>query len=598
MLYKPPVLSYYDPELPITLSVDSSKNGLGAVLLQNNKPIVYASKTLTKTQIAIVYGCQRFHQYLYGRQFTVETDHKPLEYVFKKGLNESPLRLQRLLLNLKMYDFKVVYKPGSQLYIADTLSRASQEDNFEINETEIEAQVNLVEYMSISNSLFKKIQEITNIDQELKELRKLVKDGWPNSKKEVNEIVKPYFKHRHEIVEIKNVLFRNQRIIVPKELRAEILKRLHYNHLGIIKTQLKAVELVYWPNINKEVMDVVKNCPTCLTFQNANSKEKMTNREIPNRPWQIVAADLFHFNGKEYLLIVDLFSKYPEICDLNNNTTAEIVINKFKENFSRHGKPDLIYTDNGPQFVNFKFIRFLNEWEIDHRTSSPRYPQSNGFIERQVQIIKNLMKKAHFDNKDFYLALLEYRNSPLNHNLPSPSHLLFGRVIKGYIPTSQSKLTPHYNTKEYRNTMRMEKERTKEAYNNKTKDLKELNINDKVIVQLEKGEKWKPGVIVKIAEQHPKSYIVKLNENDKCYLRNRRFLRKYDVDKFDKQFNDVLDFYLTDYGVHNDNHEVKPSNDNGNHDNDVKQSSNILENNISERPKRMVRKPQKYKDFV
>lgn len=159
LLTKSLVLQYYNEKEPLVLSVDSSKDGIGVVLLQNSAPVVYASKSLNETQrqyaqiekemLAIAYGCQRFHQYLFGKSFVVERDHKPVEAIFKKPLNKCHLRLQRLIINLQNYDLTVQYKPGSKLYITDTLSRASQKE-FEIIENNVEAQVNLIDHISVS----------------------------------------------------------------------------------------------------------------------------------------------------------------------------------------------------------------------------------------------------------------------------------------------------------------------------------------------------------------------------------------------------------------------------------------------------------------
>ena len=127
-----PVLGYYDPSRPLCLSVDASSKGLGAVPLRDEKPLAYASRALTPTQqryaqiekktLAIVYGVQKFHQYIYGRRTDVETDHKPLQYILNKPLHEAPLRLQKMMLILQPYDLKVKYVPGSELYVADALS--------------------------------------------------------------------------------------------------------------------------------------------------------------------------------------------------------------------------------------------------------------------------------------------------------------------------------------------------------------------------------------------------------------------------------------------------------------------------------------------
>ena len=121
---------------PVTLSVDASSKGVGAVLLQNDRPVAYASKALTPSQenyaqieekemLDIVFGCQRFYDYLYGqREIRVESDHKPLEAIPKKPIHQAPLRLQKMILGLKSYAVNVKYIPGSHLVLADTLSRA------------------------------------------------------------------------------------------------------------------------------------------------------------------------------------------------------------------------------------------------------------------------------------------------------------------------------------------------------------------------------------------------------------------------------------------------------------------------------------------
>lgn len=152
MLVKQPVLQYLNPMKPVVLSVDSSKDGHGAVLLQSNLPVAYASKSLSDTQqrysqiekelYAVLYGCERFHQYVFGlNSFIIETDHKPLISIVKKNFELCPPRLQRMLLGLQRYDFQLVYKRGKDLHIADTLSRAylisSDDDSLGTDEIEV-----------------------------------------------------------------------------------------------------------------------------------------------------------------------------------------------------------------------------------------------------------------------------------------------------------------------------------------------------------------------------------------------------------------------------------------------------------------------------
>jgi len=134
MVSSTPVLGYYDPSKPLTLSVDASSKGLGAVLFQDEKPLAYASRALSPAQqhyaqieketLAIVYGAQKFHQFIYGRPTVVESDHKPLQYILNGPLHQAPLRLQKMMLTLQRYDLKVKYRPGVELSVADALSRS------------------------------------------------------------------------------------------------------------------------------------------------------------------------------------------------------------------------------------------------------------------------------------------------------------------------------------------------------------------------------------------------------------------------------------------------------------------------------------------
>ena len=162
MLSQAPVLSYYDPALALTLQCDASEGDIGACLLQNDQPFAYASRALTdaeggyaqieKEMLAIIFGLERFNQYVYGRPVLVGSDHKPLEMIHKKALQAGPKRLQRMLLRAQRYDINIVYKKG-HMYIADTLSRAYLQgnDQSEAVEKELET-VHMAVYLPISDS--------------------------------------------------------------------------------------------------------------------------------------------------------------------------------------------------------------------------------------------------------------------------------------------------------------------------------------------------------------------------------------------------------------------------------------------------------------
>ena len=126
-------LAYYDRSQPLSIQTDASEYGLGTALLQNNRPIAFASKTLTDVEpgyanienkcLSVVFGLEKFHTYIYGRQITVFHDHKPFEMITKKPIHAAPPRLQRMILQLQKYDYMLIYKPGKEMTLADRLSR-------------------------------------------------------------------------------------------------------------------------------------------------------------------------------------------------------------------------------------------------------------------------------------------------------------------------------------------------------------------------------------------------------------------------------------------------------------------------------------------
>lgn len=198
-----PVLALYSVRAPVLLSVDASARALGAVLMQGGRPVEFASATLTDAQcryaqiekelLAIVFALERFHQYVYGHcDVTVESDHKPLEALFKKSLDSIPARLQRMMLRIQCYDFNVVYKPGKYLFLADALSRAplpdmmSEKVSLEVDEQSCF----LIENVGFSDAKMQLIKKAMKDDAECQLIIKYIRDGWPANKYDVDERVR------------------------------------------------------------------------------------------------------------------------------------------------------------------------------------------------------------------------------------------------------------------------------------------------------------------------------------------------------------------------------------------------------------------------
>ena len=175
--------------------------------------------------------------------------------------------------------------------------------------------------------------------------------------------------------------------------------------------------------MTKQIEDILTNCSTCQELRSSNLREPVLPHEIPQYPWQIVATNLFLWHGVNYIVVVDYCSRYWKIVSLRS-TTNTAVIEKLKQIFSRHGKPETPKSDNGPQYSSAEFATFAICWKFAHVTSSPKYPQLNGLAEKTVQTAKKMLEKAKRDRKDPYLSLLERRNTPVanykssKHNCP------------------------------------------------------------------------------------------------------------------------------------------------------------------------------------
>ena len=158
----------------------------------------------------------------------------------------------------------------------------------------------------------------------------------------------------------------------------------------------------------------------------------------------LVAVDLFELNNRHYLATVDYYSNYWEVdSTLTSSTlTSKAVIYKLKQHFARHGIPNTVFSDNGPQFDSDEFRRFARDWEFNHVTSSPGHSQSNSMAESAVTSVKKLIKKANKDGTDPWLAILDHRNTPSEGMKSSPAQGLMSRRTGTLLPTSEKLLKP------------------------------------------------------------------------------------------------------------------------------------------------------------
>ena len=277
-------------------------------------------------------------------------------------------------------------------------------------------------------------------DDTLAILKYTIQKGWPTTIKELPSKIQPYWTFKEELTIEDGLTLKVTRIVVPSMKQVEILNLIHEGHLGLTNRKLRAKETVYWPGLNDQLEKFILNCQLCLKY--SQSKCKQTPRmslgqEVPAFPWIKIATDIFHFEGDSYLFLVNYTIRYPIICKLTS-MTAQHVIGHLKVIFSEYGWLDTIVSDNGPHYMAETFTKTMQEYRVNHITSSPHYLQLNGPAEKFVQTVKNLFYKAREEGTDLYKALMIYHNMPLTCNLQSPMQILQNRSARSQLPMSNS----------------------------------------------------------------------------------------------------------------------------------------------------------------
>ena len=516
-------LKFYNRNLPLTVQADASKHGLGAALLQQGEPVAFASKSLSETEqryanierelLAVVFPCERFKTYVLSRDFTVESDHKPLEMIALKNLVAAPPRLQRMLLRLQHFNCTIKYRPGKEMLLADALSRLPSPAN-----TTIELDMR-IDHHGFTTERIKQISVETATDPILAIVHNFTQDGWPTRRNRVPRIARQYWDQWDELSTDRGLLMKGPRIVIPGCQRERTLNNLHTGHKGTTAMSQIAKNTVYWPGIDADIEDFVHRCPTCLVTKPNNKWEPLLPHTVPDGPWQKVGADYFDFDGTKYLLLIDYFSKFiyvEEMC----TTTAKSTIKKLKTIFSIEGSPNIFFSDNAV-FNSAEFQQFSQDWNFEHITSSPNYPQSNGQAERAVQTIKQRMARCKKDGSDWQQALQELRSTPTK-DLPSPAEILHGRparTVNGQAPAYP------VNMDEVKQKLELKQEQYAQNYNRRHRvtPLAPLHLQQSVLIQHHSGN-WEPATIQQIGPE-PRSYLCTTNSG-KVFRRNRRQIRE------------------------------------------------------------------------
>ena len=540
-----PVLGYYDVNEDVTISCDASGGGLGACLLQKDRPITYASRSLTeielsyspieKEMLGIVYACDRFYQFIYAKRVTVESDHQPFVDIFKKPFHSNPARLQRFLIRLQRYNLDVTYVPGKKMFIADMLSRAPTKVNLSPDELELQDDYKflistVIRNLNCSDLMRNKIIHETENDLVLSKVKHYIQIGWPETMKACHANAKVYWPERAELSYKDGYILYRDRIVIPQSLRAEILNRIHEGHQGQERCKMLARKAVYWRGITADIERVVSGCEQCLLRRKAPAREPLIPHEIPNKPWHKLACDIFSYSGVKYQILVDYFSKWVEVEVFNTSPSSKKVISHLEHVFCQLGFPKILVSDGDPLYTSTEFEQFCRKYGFDHVFSSAGHPRSNGQVERKIQFIKDLIVKSGPQNLD--LVLLQYRNTPLDTNLDSPAKLLLNRDLRSRIPMIEK----NYNNNFVDNSVfqkLQEKQNEAKVYHdlNATRERKMFKTGDIVRYRDHINDKsmWtKEGQITKAV--NPRSYEL-VNSKGNVIRRNSVLLQTNHVPK-------------------------------------------------------------------
>lgn len=493
-------LCFFDPGAEVILMVDASPVGLGAILLQEKaegwKMVACAAKSLTDTEkkycqlereaLSIVFGIERFRYYLTGRKFRLYTDCKPLEFMFSPK-SKPCARVERWVLRVQSFDFEIIHKPGSQ-NIADCLSRlVKQGEELPIDAT---CEYSLRHILEIARPVaitLQQIREEGDKDDEIVEVKKALRTGkW-------DKVASGFSSSRAELCVVDGILLKIHKIVVPKSLRVQILQLVHESHQGIVAMKARLRSKVWWPGVDKDVENLVKQCKDCVLVSLPSKPEPLHATRFPENAWEAIALDFKGPlpSGVFLLVIIDYYSKFA-VVEVLHSLSAAVLIKHLIKIFALFGAPTSLRADNGPQMNCEEFKNFCVEWNIKLIFSTPYWPQANGEVERfnrtlgkHLAISRNMGSDWKEDINKFLLA---YHSTVHPSTGKSPGELMLKRKLREKIPTM---MLDHNGDESVKEKAMEAKEKMKEYADRKRKAAPSNIIAGDEVVLLNTNKKHK-----------------------------------------------------------------------------------------------------------
>ena len=553
-----PTLAFYDPKLPTRLETDASRvRGLGFVLRQAHpdgtwRVIQAGSRFLSDAEtryavieleaLSVAWAVRKCHIFLCGLpSFQILTDHRPLVPILNsKTLDEieNP-RLQRLRMKISEAGvFTASWRAGAEHVAPDALSRAPVQDpepGDEVGEDAASLGVCAVVVAELHASgtdvRLDEVRRAALYDPEYQSLKRTVEEGFPQTKNDTPESIRRYWTVRDRLFVDDGLVVCGCRLVIPQELRKTVLAALHDGHMGKERTKSRARQVVYWPGMDADVENVTRSCLTCQAQLPSQQRETVLHHQPTQRPFQSLDLDFAEHAGRKYLIAVDGFSGWRFINLLGNSAQARQLMSAMREIFCQVGVPQWIMSDGGPQFTSKAFQDFLRRWGVEHRRSSPHYPQSNGRAEAAVKAAKKLIRccwdgcRNQLDEERWTRGVLQHRNTP-GRGGRSPAQIVFGHPVRDTLPAHRRSFAPEWQVAADAAAGRVSEhqQRADDIYNRQARDLEPLAVGNQVSVQDDRTGRWdRYGVVCEVGPH--RRYFVRLSSG-RVLTRNRRHLRR------------------------------------------------------------------------
>ena len=560
------------------LQTDWSKDGIGYLLLQqychcksDRSPLcckdgwklVFAGSRFTRgaernyaptegEALSVAWGLEHARMFVLGcERLIISTDHKPLIGIL--GDRELSSISNTRLLGLKQrtlpFKFTIQHNPGKWHRGPDAVSRnpvasiASIDEVPDIlniiRETTVNDNNDMVDRVcliattvkSASNVNMNDVREASTSDEEYTSLLQLVKNGFPTTRNATIPTLREYWSVRDRLFVHDSCVFLDDRVVIPKSLRTQVINGLHAAHQGVSSMLSRARCSVYWPGIDADLRNKRYMCSHCNEIAPSQPREPLALSDSPEYPFQRICTDYFEIGSHAYLSIVDRFTGWIIVYHYPEHARSEQLIKTCRKVFEAYGVAEELSSDGGPQFIANRFKKFLEDWGVKHRISSAYYPQSNGRAEVAVKsakriILNNTSADGSLDNDNAARALLQYRNTPIKEVGLSPAQMLLHRQLRDHLPSSPELYKPSrqwlISATDRERAYEKRNADVKARYDATAHPLTPLATRTRVTVQTKK--RWdRSGVIVDVLPN--RQYRVKVDGSGRVILRNRRYLK-------------------------------------------------------------------------